>query len=347
MIRRILFGLLAILLLAVLELNKNSLWGLAVFLLITVLYVVWREKALRGAAFLRRAGAFFLWLGAFTLVVILSWPPVKRVPAVTAKDPVPTGIVTLEKGQVQGVYNEDGSVAVYAGIPYAAPPVGDLRWKEPQDPASWDGVLQADHFAPMSMQPVNLPIYDSLTRVIGYHDYKIQFGDESRPPVSEDSLYVNVWQPAGAQTGDALPVLVFIHGGSLKTGQPWYREYNGESLAKEGVIVVNMGYRLGIFGYLALEELAEESSDGTTGNYGLLDQIKALEWVQDNIAAFGGDPGQVTLAGESAGASARSAPLRSRKASFSALSWKAPRSSPPTRLIPSARWRKLWNQARK
>ncbi|MBO4837902.1 MAG: carboxylesterase family protein [Lachnospiraceae bacterium] len=307
MFRRVLFGLLVVLFLAVLELNKNRLWSFAVFLLITVLYIVWRETALKGAAFLPRAGAFLLWLGAFAAVVLLSWPPVKRVPAVTAKDPVPTGVVTLKKGQVQGVYNEDGSVAVYAGIPYAAPPVGDLRWKEPQDPAPWDGILQADRFAPMSMQPVNLPIYDSLTRLIGYHDYKIHFGDESRPPVSEDSLYVNVWQPAGAREGDALPVLVFIHGGSLQTGQPWYRDYNGESLAKEGVIVVNMGYRLGVFGYLALDELAAETPDGTTGNYGLLDQIKALEWVRDNIAAFGGDPGQVTLAGESAGAAAVSA----------------------------------------
>ncbi len=307
MLRRIFLAFFFLLLLAALELNRNRLWSFAVFLLLTALYAVWRETALKGAAFLPRAGAFLLWLGVFAAVAVMSWPPERRVPAVTAKDPIPTGIVTLEKGQVQGVYNEDRSVAVYAGIPYAAPPVWNLRWKEPQDPAPWEGVLQADHFAPMSMQPRHLPIYDSLTRLIGYHDYQIRFGDEYRPPVSEDSLYVNVWQPAGAKEGDALPVLVFIHGGSLQTGQPWYRDYNGESLAKEGVIAVNMGYRLGVFGYLALEELAAESPDGTTGNYGLLDQIKALEWVRDNIAAFGGDPGQVTLAGESAGAASVSA----------------------------------------
>ena len=94
--------------------------------------------------------------------------------------------------------------------------------------------------------------------------------------------------------------MVYIHGGSLRTGQPWYKDYNGEGLAKEGVIVVNMGYRLGVYGYFADEELAAESKDGTTGNYGMLDQIKALEWVRDNIAAFGGDPGNVTLSGESA-----------------------------------------------
>ena len=306
MVRRIFTVLFFLLILAALELNKNRIWGVAAFVLVTVVYAVLRESGkVRGA--IPNGGLFLLWLVCTAVIVIVSWPPVRRVPAVTAKDPAPAGIVTLEKGKVQGVYNEDRSVAVYAGIPYAAPPVGELRWKEPQDPAPWEGILQADHFAPMSMQPVNLPIYNSLTRVIGYHDYRIQFGDEYRPPVSEDSLYVNVWQPAGAKAGDALPVLVFIHGGSLQTGQPWYKDYNGEALAKEGVIAVNLGYRLGVYGYLALEELAAESPHGTTGNYGLLDQIKALEWVRDNIAAFGGDPGQVTLAGESAGAASVSA----------------------------------------
>lgn len=118
------------------------------------------------------------------------------------------------------------------------------------------------------------------------------------PPVSEDGLYVNVWKPAGQVSG--LPVLVYIHGGTLQTGQPWYADYAGTGLAKEGVIVVNLGYRLGVFGYLADEGLAAESPNGTTGNYGLLDQIKALQWVRDNVSAFGGDPGNVTLAGESA-----------------------------------------------
>ena len=112
-------------------------------------------------------------------------------------------------------------------------------------------------------------------------------------------MYLNIWKPAGAQ--DKLPVLVYIHGGSLQTGQPWYADYSGEGLARKGVIVVNMGYRLGVFGFLATEELQKESPNGSTGNYGLLDQIKALQWVQNNISAFGGDPDNVTLAGESAG----------------------------------------------
>ena len=117
---------------------------------------------------------------------------------------------------------------------------------------------------------------------------------------------MNVWKPAG-KIENPLPVLVYIHGGSLQTGQPWYADYRGTHLAKEGVVVVNLGYRLGVFGYLALEELQAESPNGTTGNYGLLDQIKALEWVRDNIASFGGDPGNVTLAGESAGSASVSA----------------------------------------
>ena len=124
-------------------------------------------------------------------------------------------------------------------------------------------------------------------------------------PVSEDGLYVNVWKPAGKVSN--LPVIVYIHGGTLQTGQPWYADYAGTGLAKKGAVVVNLGYRLGVFGYLADEGLAAESETGTTGNYGLLDQIKALEWVQQNVAAFGGDPGNVTLAGESAGAASVSA----------------------------------------
>ena len=150
-----------------------------------------------------------------------------------------------------------------------------------------------------------LCIYDSLARIIGFHDYTISLTDNWVPPVSEDGLYVNVWKPAGQVSG--LPVIVYIHGGTLQTGQPWYGDYAGTGLAKEGVVVVNLGYRLGVFGYLADEDLAAESPHGTTGNYGLLDQIKALEWVQRNVVAFGGDPDNVTLAGESAGAASVSA----------------------------------------
>ena len=305
MIRRILNAVLFLLMLAVLELNKNTIVGWAVFILLTAGYVYLREKTLKDAKFMLRAGAWLGWTAAFAAVLILSYPPVQSVPAVNISDPQKTGVVTVAQGQLTGVYNADKSVEVYAGIPYAQPPVGELRWKEPQDALPWEGVRKADTFAPMSMQPTNLPIYNSLSQIVAYHDYEISLTDNYVPPVSEDSLYLNIWKSAGDVSG--LPVLVYIHGGSLQTGQPWYTDYSGEGLAKQGAVVVNMGYRLGVFGFFADEELQAGSQNGTTGNYGLLDQIKALEWVRDNIAAFGGDPDNVTLSGESAGSACVSA----------------------------------------
>ncbi len=305
MIRRILNALLFLILIAVLELNKNTIVGWAVFILLTAGYVYLREKPLKEKKFLPRFGAWIGWLASFAAVLILTYPPVRSIPAVSVSDPQTTDIVSVAQGQLTGVYNADKTVEVYAGIPYAQPPVGELRWKEPQDALPWEGVLTADTFAPMSMQPTNLPIYNSLSRIIAYHDYEITLNDDFVPPVSEDSLYLNIWKPAGDVSG--LPVLVYVHGGSLQTGQPWYEDYSGEGLAKQGAVVVNMGYRLGAFGFFADEELQSESPSGTTGNYGLLDQIKALEWVRDNISAFGGDPDNVTLSGESAGAASVSA----------------------------------------
>ncbi|MBQ1509176.1 MAG: carboxylesterase family protein [Erysipelotrichaceae bacterium] len=294
-----------LLLLAVLELNKNSILGWILTALLFGGYLYLSEKVLVPHRWYTGLGLFLGFVLLFAGILFLSWPPVKAVPAVSVNDPKKTDVITLKDGQVQGVYNEEKDVEVYAGIPYAAPPVGELRWKEPQDPAPWEGILEADHFAPMSMQPVNLPIYDSLAQIIGYHDYRISLSDNYVAPVSEDSLYLNIWKPAGEKKD--LPVLVYIHGGSLQTGQPWYADYSGEGLAKQGILVVNLGYRLGVFGFYADEELAAESKDRTTGNYGLLDMIKALEWVKENIASFGGDPDNVTLAGESAGSASVSA----------------------------------------
>ena len=280
-----------------LELNKNTFLGWALFL-ITAAGLIMVSRLIKGKGFWLHLSALAVYLGVMILVIFLSWPPIKPVKAVEGMETVYTEPVTTANGQVRGVKNRDGSVEVFAGIPYAKPPVNDLRWRKPQDPESWNGIRDCDHFAPMSMQEVNLPIIDSLTRIIGYHDYRISLTDQYRPPVSEDSLYLNVWKPSGKQTD--LPVIVYIHGGSLKTGQPWYEDYSGESFARDGVVAVNMGYRLGVFGFYADEESLKE--EGTTGNFGLLDQIKALEWVRDNIASFGGDPQNVTLVGESAGA---------------------------------------------
>ena len=280
-----------------LELNKST--GIGFLLLIFALAAM----IMLGK---RHMGTFRWWMRGFCVlsylavcvgIVFVSWPPVRRVPASEDKNPQRTDVYSTAYGDVRGVVLPGGT-ELFAGIPYAAPPVGELRWKKPQDPEPWNTILECDTFAPMSMQVQNLPIYNSLAQIIGYHEYRITLNDSYREACSEDSLYLNIWKPAG--TVSKAPVVVYIHGGSLQTGQPWYKDYSGEGYARDGVICVNMGYRLGVFGFLATEEMMRE--EGTAGNFGLLDQIKALEWVRDNIESFGGDPENVTLIGESAGA---------------------------------------------
>lgn len=295
----ILFGLISLFFLALLELNKNTLVAWAAALALMVLYAVLRQKVLRKKRLPIRLFALLGLIALLTGVLLYVGRPVKLRPAVE-KSGGETGVVSLHDGKVQGLLTSDGLVEVYTGIPYAKPPLGELRWRAPEDPEPWDGVRDCTYFAPMAMQPRSSEIYNSLSQIVGMHDYTITFKDNFCDAVSEDALYLNIWKPAGA--GEKLPVLVYIHGGSLQTGQPWYADYSGEGLARKGVIVVNMGYRLGVFGFLATEELAAEDPNGSTGNYGLMDQIKALEWVRDNIEAFGGDAENVTLAGESAGA---------------------------------------------
>ena len=196
-------------------------------------------------------------------------------------------------GVVEGVVSADGLVRTFKGIPYAAPPVGPLRWKPPQPVVPWTGVRQAVDFAPRAMQ---WRVYDDMV----FHD--------AGP--SEDCLYLNLWMPARPATAK-LPVMVWIHGGGFVAGASSEPRQDGGNLCKNGVLVVSLNYRMGVFGFLALPELAEESEHHATGNYGLLDQVAALQWVQRNIAAFGGDPGNVTIFGESAGSMSVSALLAS------------------------------------
>lgn len=184
-----------------------------------------------------------------------------------------SSLVKVEGGMVQGTF-EDG-LTVFKGIPFAAPPVGDLRWKAPQPVAKWDTVLQADKFGPDPIQAWGPP--------------------EGK---SEDCLYLNVWTPAKF-TNDRIPVLVWIYGGGFNGGAT--SGYNGEYLAKKGVVLVSIAYRVGQLGFLAHPELSAENENHISGNYGLLDMIAALKWVKKNIAAFGGDPDKVTIFGESAG----------------------------------------------
>ena len=189
--------------------------------------------------------------------------------------------VKLEGGLLQGTV-EDG-LRVYRGIPYAAPPIGDLRWRPPQPAPKWEGVRAADQFGRACIQ-TNAAI-------------------AKLPAPTEDCLYLNVWAPAKS-AGDKLPVLVWIHGGGFVAGAPAEKLYHGEWLAKKGVVFVSIAYRLGVFGFLAHPELSAESPHHASGNYGILDMIAALQWVQRNISAFGGDPKRVTVQGESAGAAA-------------------------------------------
>lgn len=184
------------------------------------------------------------------------------------------------------------SIRTFLGIPYAKPPVGDMRWRAPEPPASWSGERDATKFGPRCMQA---PIYSDMI-----------FRDTN----SEDCLYLNVWTPAKA-ANEKLPVMVWIYGGGFQAGSASEPRQDGERLAGKGVVVVSMNYRMGVFGFYANPELTAESSHHSSGNYGLLDQTAAIRWVHDNIAAFGGDPNNVTIFGESAGSFSVSAQMAS------------------------------------
>jgi para-nitrobenzyl esterase len=191
-------------------------------------------------------------------------------------------VVHAPAGAVQG--EAVGELNVFKGLPYAAPPTGWRRWRPPAEAPAWKGVRDATRFGPACVQPKSQP------------GSSIYAGESL--PMSEDCLSLNVWTPAKAQKA---PVLVWIHGGALVSGSSSEAAYDGAKLAGRGVVVVSINYRLGVLGYLAHPELSAESREGVSGNYGLLDQIAALRWVKANIAAFGGDPSNVTIAGESAG----------------------------------------------
>ncbi len=197
------------------------------------------------------------------------------------------GIVETTVPPVQGVRS-------FKGIPFAQPPVGNLRWREPQPPKDWTGVRNADAFGPACLQRLS-PGADYWLRGNG---------------MSEDCLYLNVWTPAKSSR-ERLPVLVYIFGGGFQNGDGSEPRYDGERMARKGIVAVTLNYRTNVFGFFAHPELTKESPHGASGNYGLLDQVAALRWVQKNIAAFGGDPKRVTIAGESAGSISVSALMAS------------------------------------
>ncbi len=192
--------------------------------------------------------------------------------------------VRITDGVLEGVISQDGKVRTFKGIPYAAPPIGSLRWKAPQPVQPWTGVRKAVDYGPRAMQG---HIYDDMI-----------FHDEGP---SEDCLYLNLWMPENHPQQEKLPVMVWIHGGGFVAGSSSEPRQDAGNLSKKGVLIVSFNYRMGIFGFFSLPELTKESGHNASGNYGLLDQIAALKWVKNNIAAFGGDPDNITIFGESAG----------------------------------------------
>jgi carboxylesterase type B len=202
-------------------------------------------------------------------------------------------IVKTDAGEMSGVPGTNTSVMSFKGIPFAAPPVGDLRWKPPVPPAKWNGVLKADHFSASCPQRVRegqqAPESSPYTAEFHVHG-----------AVSEDCLYLNVWTPAKTPA-EKLPVMVFFYGGAFTSGSTSVPAYDAEGLVTKSVVTVTINYRLGLLGFLTSPELDAESPHHVSGNYGTQDQVEALKWVARNIAAFGGDPGRVTIFGQSAG----------------------------------------------
>ncbi|MDG1278759.1 MAG: carboxylesterase family protein [Algoriphagus sp.] len=208
----------------------------------------------------------------------------------------------VEGGFISGKIDNSGQVKIFKGIPFATPPVGKLRWKAPQPVQPWEGIKACTENPAAPIQDPPVPFFSWSSEFL-----------IPKEPISEDCLYLNIWT-AAENTNEKRPVMVWIYGGGFASGGNTVPLYDGEDLAKEGVVVVNLNYRVGIFGFLAHPELSQENPDQTSGNYGILDQIAALEWVKRNIAQFGGDPDNVTIAGQSAGAFSVNALVVSPKA---------------------------------
>ena len=200
-------------------------------------------------------------------------------------------ILRVEGGLVKGVPTETPGVTVYKGIPYAAPPVGDLRWKAPQPVKNWGSLRICDTWGHPAWQNSHTP-----------GGYTPEFFFDGDPEFSEDCLYLNIWTPAAGNPEAKLPVTLWVHGGGYVAGWGFEPEMDGEEWAKHGGVLVTFNYRLGLLGFLAHPGLSAESPDGVSGNYGMLDQVAALKWVKDNISVFGGDPDHITVMGQSAGA---------------------------------------------
>src|SRR5882724_3223563 len=226
-----------------------------------------------------------LFISLFTLsliVIVAAFSVNKKMPSAFDK-------IKITGGEISGTVNSTGDVHIFRGVPFAAPPVGSLRWKAPQPVVSWSGVKACDKFGASPMQPK--PAAFSMWT----EEFLIP-----KEPISEDCLNLNVWTGASSAK-EKRPVIVWIYGGGFSSGGSACPIYDGEAMAKKGIVFVSINYRVGIFGFFAHPELTKESGYNASGNYAILDQLAALRWVKSNIAAFGGDAGNVTIAGQSAG----------------------------------------------
>ena len=221
-------------------------------------------------------------LGALLFLIFASFHPTDTTRSLNKK-------IKVDGGFISGTVNKDKDIQIFKGIPFAAPPVGDLRWKAPQPVIPWTGTRACSGFGASPMQAPPVPFSMWTTEFL-----------IPKEPISEDCLTLNIWTGAKS-ANEQRPVLVWIYGGGFVSGGSACPIYDGEAMAKKGIIFVSINYRVGIFGFFAHPELTRESASHASGNYGLLDQITALQWVQRNIASFGGDPEEVTIAGQSAG----------------------------------------------
>ena len=199
-------------------------------------------------------------------------------------------IVKTANGKIEGIYNADKTIRIFKSVPFAEPPVGNLRWKAPQPVKNWNGIKKCIAFSASPIQNKPVPFMCWSEEFIAQPE-----------PLSEDCLYLNIWTSAKTKN-EMQPVFVWIYGGGLSSGSSNCAVYDGEEMAKKGVVFVSINYRVGSFGFLAHPELSKESGHNASGNYGIMDQAASLQWIKKNIAAFGGDSNNVTIAGQSAGA---------------------------------------------
>lgn len=247
-----------------------------------------------------RVAAWTLGAALTVTTAISAGPPVQQLTA--AADGVRSAsTVHTTEGPVSGVVDGSRAVEVFAGIPYAKPPIGDLRWRAPERPDPRKDIFEANHFSDIAMQDGSDFFTRALPKII---PFPLRPGLRNTSPMSEDALTLNIWRST-RPSAEQRPILVYIHGGGFRSGSSAVPLYDGANLASHGdAIVVTINYRLGVFGYLSHPDLAAESPDGASGNFGTLDQLAALRWIDENAAAFGGDNTRVTIAGESAGGEA-------------------------------------------